>query len=140
MNVGKVLSVIAGILTLLATFFFSWIAIESEGVIYYANGFGIIKNLPTMFNDPESLETILDIPAPVFYIIGGTFIAFLAAGVLQILGAYHRVPIIIGTLIVLLITTLIFLGSVDVVNKENWVVNILGTDEPLIEDVIPFQL
>ncbi len=140
MYVGKILSIIAGILTLIATFIFSWIAIDSGGVIYYANGFGIIKNLPNMFTDAENLEAILDIPAFAFYIIAGVFILFLAAGVLQILGAYHRAPIIIGTLVVLCITTLLFLGSLDVINREDWIVNILGTDELLVEDIIPYQL
>ena len=139
MYAGRSLSVIAGILTLIATFLFSWITVDSEGVIYYANGFGIIKNLPEMFNNAENLETLLDIPAFAFYIIAGVFMLFLAAGVLQILGAVHRAPIIIGTVIVLLVAALLFLGSFDIVNREDWVVNILGTDEPLIEDIIPFQ-
>ena len=140
MYAGKMLSIIAGILTLIATFLFSWIAIDSGGVIYYANGFGIIKNLPDMFTDTENLEAILDIPAFAFFIIAGVFILFLAAGILQILGVYRRAPIIIGTLVVLFITTLLFLGSTDVINREDWIVNILGTDEPLIEDIIPYQL
>ncbi len=137
---GKILCIIAGILTLLATFVFSWIAIDSGGVLYYTNGFGIIKNLPTMFTDAEDLEAILDIPAFAFYIIAGVFILFLASGVLQILGAVHRAPIIIGTLVVLCITTLLFLGSTDLINREDWIVNILGTDEPLIEGFIPLKL
>lgn len=140
MYVGKILSIIAGILTLIATFLFSWIAIDSGGVTYYANGFGIIKNLPDMFTDTENLEATLDIPAFTFFIIAGIFIVFLAAGVLQIFGLYHRAPVIIGTLVVLCITTLLFLGSLDVINREDWIVNILGTDEPLIEDIIPYQL
>ena len=140
MYAGKTLSIIAGILTLLATFLFSWIAIDSGGVTYYANGFGIINNLSAMFTETENLEAILDIPAPVFYIIAGVFIAFLGSGILQILGIYHRAPVIIGTLITLLVATLLFLGSADVINREDWVVNILGTDKPLIEDIIPYQL
>ncbi len=140
MYVGKILSIIAGILTLIATFVFSWIAVDSGGVIYYANGFGIIKNLPDMFTDTENLEAVLDIPAFAFYIIAGVFILFLVSGVLQILGAIHRAPIIIGTLVVLCITSLLFLGSIDLINREDWIVNILGIDEPLIEDIIPYQL
>lgn len=140
MYAGKILSIIAGILTLLATFIFSWIAIDAEGVVYYTNGWGIIKNLSDMFSDAENLEALLDIPAPVFYIIAGIFIVFLVSGILQIFGAYHRAPIIIGTVVVLLVTILIFLGSLDIINREDWIVNILGTDDPLIEDIIPFQL
>ncbi|MFX1410860.1 MAG: hypothetical protein ACFFA6_10930 [Promethearchaeota archaeon] len=140
MYAGKVLSIIAGILTLLATFLFSWIAIDSYGVIYYANGLGMIKNLSTMFTDAESLEAILDIPAFAFYIIAGVFILFLISGVLQILGVKSRTLIIIGTIVVLCITTLIFLGSADVLNREDWVVNILGTDEQLVEDFIPWKI
>ncbi|MFX0083481.1 MAG: hypothetical protein ACFE94_17170 [Candidatus Hodarchaeota archaeon] len=140
METGKKLSLISGIITIVATFFFSWYAIDVLGTTYYANGLGIMNNLVDMFTDAESLGTTLDIPPFAFYIIAGIFIAFLVSGVLQILGMKHRVFVIIGTLLVLLIASLIFLGSADVVNIDNWIINVLGTDTPLIEGIIPLKI
>lgn len=133
------LSLVSGIITIVATYLFSWYAID-VGTVYYSNGLGIIYNLETMFTDAESLGATLDIPGFSIYIVAGFFIAFLVAGVFQILGMKHRAFVLIGTLLVLLTATLIFLGSGDVVDVENWVTNILGTDQPLIEDIIPLKI
>ena len=142
MGTGKKLCVISGIITLVATFLFSWIALEigAGGTIYYANGIGIIKNLPAMFTDAESLGSTLEIPVFAFYIIAGIFVLFLASGVLQILGIKHRAFVILGTVTSLGITTLLLLSTVDVIDKANWVYYILGTDEPIIENIIPLTI
>ncbi|MFX1455245.1 MAG: hypothetical protein ACFFDB_07695 [Promethearchaeota archaeon] len=141
MGVGKILSLIAGILTLLATFLFSWFAVDGGGgTIYYAGGLGIIKNLPAMFTNAEALGTTLGIPGFTLYIIAGIFILFLVSGVLQILGIKSRIPLIIGTITVLGIGSLIWLGSTDVINRVDWIVNILGTETPLVEGIIPLSL
>jgi len=140
METGKILSIISGIITLVATFLFSWYAIDVSGTAYYANGLGVINNLAAVFTDAESLGTILDIPPFAFYIIGAIFILFLASGVFQILGIKYRVFVIIGTILVLGVASLIFLGSADLVNVEDWVINVLGTDAPLVEDIIPLKI
>jgi len=142
MDIGKKLCVISGIITLVATFLFSWIALEigMGGTIYYANGIGIIKNLPAMFTDAESLGSTLEIPVFAFYIIAGIFILFLASGVLQILGIKHRAFVILGTTVSLGIAILIMLSDADVIDKANWVYYILGTDEPLVENIIPLTI
>ncbi|MEE9376749.1 MAG: hypothetical protein V3V33_01795 [Candidatus Lokiarchaeia archaeon] len=139
---GKKLSVISGIITLVATFLFSWIALEigRDGTIYYANGLGIIQNLPAMFTDAESIGSTLAIPVFAFYIIAGIFILFLASGVLQILGKKHRAFVIVGTIVSLGIAILLLLSNVNVIDKANWVYYILGTDEPLIENIIPLKI
>ena len=139
METGKLLSLLSGIITIVATYFFSWYAIDI-GTVYYANGLGIINNLGAMFTDAEALGTTLGIPGFSLYIVAGCFIAFLIAGVFQILGMKHRAFVLIGTLLVLLAATLIFLGSADVVDVENWITNILGTDSPLVEDIIPLEI
>jgi len=111
-----------------------------EGVIYYTGGLGKPKNLHAMFIDAQGLETTLEIPFFALYIIAGIFILFLASGVLQILGMKSRVPLIIGTIKSLGIGSLIWLGSADVINRVDWIVNILGTETPLIEGIIPMNL
>jgi len=141
MRIGKVLSLVAGILTLLATFLFSWYSIDGGGgTIYYAGGLGIIKNLPAMFTDAQGLGTTLGIPFFALYIIAGIFILFLTSGVLQILGMKSRVPLIIGTVVALGIGSLIWLGSANIIDRVVWIENILGTETPLIEGIIPLSL
>jgi len=140
METGKILSLVAGIITLAATFLFSWIALDIGGTSYYANGIGIIKNLPAMFTDAESIGSTLEIPVFAFYIIACIFILFLASGVLQILGIKHRAFVLVGTIVSLGIAMLLFLSNVDVIDKANWVYYILGTDELLVENVIPLTI
>ena len=140
MRIGKILSLIAGIITLIATFLFSWYAVEDvASVKHYAGGIGIITNLPAMFTDAQGLGTILGIPPFSLYIIAGVFILFLASGGLQILGIKSRIPLIIGTVVSLIVGSLIWLGSTDVINANVWVINILGTETPLI-GIIPVSL
>ncbi|MHA2038245.1 MAG: hypothetical protein ACW98X_17545 [Promethearchaeota archaeon] len=141
MGIGKILSLVAGIITLLATFLFSWYAVDGGGgIIYYAGGLGIIKNLPAMFTNAQGLGSTLGIPFFALYIIAAIFILFLASGILQILGIKSRIPLIIGTILSLGIGSLIWLGSADVINRVDWIVNILGTDTPLIEGVLPLSI
>ena len=80
------------------------------------------------------------LPSNALYIIAGIFLLFLASGVLQILGMKSRVPLIIGTITSLGIGSLIWFGSADVINRVDWIVNILGTETPLIEGIIPMNL
>lgn len=141
MGIGKILSIVAGVITLLATFLFSWYAVDGGGGnIYYAGGLGIIKNLPAMFTNAQGLGSTLGIPFFALYIIAGIFILFLASGILQILGIKSRIPLIIGTITSLGIGSLIWLGSADLINRVDWIVNILGTDTPLIEGIIPLSI
>ncbi|MHA2390750.1 MAG: hypothetical protein ACXAEX_02175 [Promethearchaeota archaeon] len=141
MSVGKKLSLIAGIITLVSTYLFSWYAIDAGGGnIYYAGGLGIIKNLPTMFTDAQGLETTLGIPFFAVYIVAGVFILFLAAGILQILGIKSRALVIIGTLVSLGVGSLIWLGSANVINASVWIQNMIGTNEPLVDGIIPWMI
>ncbi len=141
MGKRKILSLIAGIITLLATFLFSWyVVVGGDSKLYYAGGLGIIKNLPAMFTDAQGLGTTLGIPFFALYIIAGIFILFLASGVLQILGMKSRVPLIIGTIISLVVGSLIWLGSANIIDRVVWIENILGTETPLIKGIIPMNI
>ena len=142
MYTGKILSLLAGIITLVATFLFSWLALEIGvgGTVYYVNGIGILKSLPDMFTDAESLGSTLEIPVFAFYIIAGIFALFLASGVLQILGMKHRFFVILGTMAALGIGSLLFLSTVNIIDKANWVYYILGTENPIIENIVPLTI
>lgn len=93
-----------------------------------------------MFTDAESIGSTLAIPVFAFYIIAGIFILFLASDVLQILGTKYRAFVLVGTIVSLGIATLLSLSNVDVIDKANWVYYILGTDEPLVENIIPLKI
>lgn len=93
-----------------------------------------------MFTDAQGLGTTLGILFSALYIIAGIFILFLASGVLQILGMKSRVPLIIGTIVSLAVGSLIWLGSADIIDRVVWIENILGTDTPLIEGIIPMNI
>ncbi|MHA1913984.1 MAG: hypothetical protein ACW986_11440 [Promethearchaeota archaeon] len=141
MSVGKRLSVVAGIITLLATFLFSWYAIDvGGGDIYYASGLGIIKNIPAMFTNSDALGTTLGIPGFSVYIVAVSFILFLAAGIFQILGIKSRALVLLGTIFVLGIALLMFLGSANVIEAEAWIVNMIGTNVPLVDGIIPLKI
>ena len=139
---GKILSLVAGIITLVATFLFSWLALEigAGDTVYFVNGIAILKKLPDLFTDAESLGSTLEIPVFAFYIIAGIFALFLASGVLQILGMKHRFFVILGSMAALGIGSLLFLSTIDVIDKANWVYYILGTEDPIIENIVPLTI
>lgn len=139
MERGQVLSIIAGIITILATYLFSWLAV-TIGTIYYVNGIGIIVNLPGMFTNAEALGTTLNIPSFALYIIAGFFILFLISGILQIIGVKSRAVVIIGSIMPILLGVAALMTSADIIPRNLWIQNILGTDQPLIAGIIPLQL
>lgn len=139
MAVGKILSLIAGILTIVATFFLSWVP-EAITPGYYVYGIGIVNNLPGMFTNADTLGGILGIPGFAIYIIAGILIVFLISGVFQIIGMKSRVLAIIGSIFVLLIGILTLLGALEVVINLDWVENIFGGPAPLVPGIIPYDL
>jgi hypothetical protein len=130
---------VAGIITILATYLFSWYAINI-GTIHYVNGIGIIVHLPDMFLSAESLGTTLDIPFFALYIIAGLFILFLISGILQIIGVASRAVVIIGSIMPILLGVALLMTTADIFPKNLWIEYILGTDQPLIADIIPLKL
>ncbi len=85
MGAGKVLCIIGGIITLLATYLFAF-APFIPGVSFY--GIGFIQNIPALFQSGEILAIIMAI----------VFIIFMVAGVFIILGVKVRALAIIGSI------------------------------------------
>ena len=137
MAAGKILSLLAGILTIVATFVLSWVSVPGP---YYAYGIGIVKNLPAMFTNADGLGIILGVPGFSLYIIAGILIVFLLSGIFQLIGIKSRVLAIIGSIFVLLVGILVLLGVFDVLNKIAWVENIFGDPVPIIDGIIPYDL
>jgi len=139
MAAGKILSLLAGILTIVATFMLSWVSVAVPPT-YYAYGIGIVRNLPAMFTNANALGVLLGIPEFAIYIIAGILIVFLLSGIFQIIGIKSRVLAIIGSIFVLLIGITTLLGVLNVVVNIDWVINIFGDSVPIIDGIIPFDL
>jgi len=139
MGAGKVLSILAGILTIVATFVLSWVSVNVPPV-YYAYGIAIIFNLPTMFTSADALGATLGIPGFAIYIIAGILIVFLISGVFQLIGVKSRALAVIGSIFVLLIGVLTLLGIFNLAINIDWVTNLFGTPDPIVAGIIPFDL
>ena len=139
MAAGKILSLLAGILTIVATFMLSWVSVAVPPT-YYAYGIGIVKNLPAMFTNADALGVLLGIPGFAIYIIAGILIVFLLSGIFQLIGMKSRALAIIGSIFVLLIGILTLLGVLNIVINIDWVINIFGDSVPIIDGIIPFDL
>ena len=95
MGVGKVLALLAGLLTLIGTYV---IAIYGVAGIYAGSGIGFIMNIPDLFANADSYSALLSIEIWLFYILVIVFIIFLAAGLLQIIFMKSRFLSIIFSL------------------------------------------
>lgn len=139
MAAGKILSLLAGILTIVSTFMLSWVSVAVPPT-YYAYGIGIVKNLPAMFTNADALGVLLGIPGFAIYIIAGMLIVFLLSGIFQLIGMKSRVLGLIGSIFVLVISILVFLGIFNIVINIDWITNIFGDSVPIIDGIIPFDL
>jgi len=137
MAAGKILSLLAGILSIVATYLLSWVSVPGP---YYAYGIGVIKNLPAMFTDADTLGGILGVPGFSLYIVAGILIVFLISGIFQLIGMKSRVIGLIGSIFVLLIGIIIFLGVFNIVINIDWVQYIFGDSVPIIDGIIPYDL
>ena len=95
MGVGKVLALLAGLLTLIGTYV---IAIYGVAGSYAGSGIGFIMNIPDLFANADSYSALLSIEIWLFYILVIVFIIFLAAGLLQIIFMKSRFLSIIFSL------------------------------------------
>jgi hypothetical protein len=111
MESGKIVTIIAAIITILGTYVF---AIFGATPIAFS-GIGFITNLGILFGNATPIAVGLGLEVWIYYIIIILLIIFLAAGALQLLGLKSRVagfifalfPIVVGVMIVLLAYTTI---------------------------------
>ncbi|MFX1388153.1 MAG: hypothetical protein ACFE9M_13125 [Promethearchaeota archaeon] len=78
MESGKITSLVAGIITIVATYVFSWYAMIIGGPIplYRSNGLGIITNLPDLFINADIYGPLLGMPGFAVYIVASFLIFF----------------------------------------------------------------
>lgn len=128
MGAGKILCILGGIITLVATFVFSF---ASAGSFYYYY-LGLFLNIGTFFEDVKIDVIIMII----------VFIIVMLSGILIILGLKSRVPSIIGGILAIVFAVYFILtvyGILDIANIGKYV-EVLKYDKALVEGIIPFDL
>lgn len=116
MELGKLLSLIGGVLTLVATYVFAWFVVDITGTLYYGHGIGIVMSLPETFANAESIAASWGsgVPGFVLYIVGGCLIFFLFSGILILLGVKNRIIPIIGAIMPIAIALAVISGPFNV--------------------------
>ncbi|TFF92043.1 MAG: hypothetical protein EU543_05885 [Promethearchaeota archaeon] len=94
MGAGKILAIIAGIVTILGTFVFALFG----GTGLVGSGIGLILNIPDLLMDSASIASGFGINIILYWVFVILFIIWLASGVLQLIGIKNRVVIIIFSL------------------------------------------
>ncbi|MFX1498849.1 MAG: hypothetical protein ACFFBH_15095 [Promethearchaeota archaeon] len=110
MEIRKILCLISGLLTLVATYVFAWFNVDLSGTDYYGHGIGVIMSLPNTFGNAETIATSWSVPTFAIYIVGGCLIFFLFSGVIILLGLKYRAFAIIGAIMPILIALAIISG------------------------------
>ena len=104
MALGKIFIILGALLTILGTWVFATILFIPG---YVGSGLGFAMNLPSIIGADPGADAV------VFYLLLVLFIAWLASGVLQLIGLKSRiagiifslVPLAIGLMLILLIYT-----------------------------------
>jgi hypothetical protein len=139
---GKILLIIAGILTLLATFVFSW-GTFAFGETHYIYGVGGIYNVIDIFTKgTKYYRTRFQLPEWSIYVIAVVVIWLVASGPIQIIGRKSRKAGIIGSIIPLLLGLVILLNLLGIPFLGGFIriLEVFGTTEPIIEGLIPLHI
>jgi hypothetical protein len=123
MGAGKILCIIGGIITLLATYLFSF-------ATPFIFGLGFVMNVPLWFSTGDILIIIMTI----------VFIIFLLAGLFIILGLKSRAIAIIGSIFAIVVAVyfiLSFFGMLPLVVSQ---FVLLFVHPPLVPGIIPLDV
>jgi len=99
MGAGKILAIIAAIVTIMGTYVF---AIVDAGTGFVGSGigliYGVVNNLFDLFIDGVDIANSAGLNVILYYVFVVCFVIWLASGVLQLIGIKSRVVIIIFSL------------------------------------------
>jgi len=137
MGAGKGLSILAGILIIVATFVLSWFTVAGPE---YAYGIGLAKNIMGMFTDAATLATSWGVETFVIYIVAVVYILFLVSGILVLIGAKVRALAIIGAIVPILLCYAIIAGALNIPPDFYPYISVFLDSEPLLTGIIPFDL
>lgn len=141
MSSGKKLLTIAGILTLLATFLFSW-ATFNYGEIQYLNGVGGIYNVIDIFTKGTKFyRRHFGLPEWAIYVLAIIVIWLVASGFIQLIGRKSRKAGIIGSIIPLIVGLIILLNVVGI-PFTGGIIRIFRVfgGESIVEGLIPLHI
>ncbi len=122
MGAGKIFCILGGIVTLLATFLFSFMP--------SGYGIGFILNIPTWFSTGDVLIIIMTI----------VFIIFLFAGIFIILGIKSRALAIIGAILAIAVGVYWMLSISGILPIAVSQFVIMFAHVPLVDNIIPIDL
>ncbi len=127
MGAGKILCIIGGLISLVATLFFSFFSSPSIGY-----GIGLFLNFATIF----SSGNILGIVFGILYAIG------VVSGLFILIGAQSRALAIIGSIFALLLGVLLLLITGLAISLGADIDSTLSffIAAPLVDGIIPFEL
>ena len=139
MGAGKILSIIAGIITLLSTFLLVWFTGTMGLETWGAHGAGLAMVMIKMFTEAATYEIAMSVPIWAVYIIAVGVILFLIAGLFQLIGAKVKALAIIGSLFPLALGVIVILGTFDVVPGMMDNLAFMLSDLEFEADVLPFD-
>jgi hypothetical protein len=141
METRKLIIIIGGIVTLLATYVFSWFVVDIAGTLYYGHGLGVLFSLPYTFTNAEAIAATWGSGVPFFvlYIVGGFLIFFLFSGIFILLGLKNRILPIIGAIMPIMISIAVLFGpSSTPPNLLDYIV--VFSSEAFIDGIFPVNL
>jgi hypothetical protein len=140
-NEGNVLSIVAGIITLVTTYLFSWYITTWNGATVYAYGVAAWQNVLQMLSNPSGFGSSRGMQAWIVIILAIVLIIFLISGVIQMAGLNSSSAAIVGSILPILVGLMFFLYSVNVIT-DDWqnLVSIFWSSEEIIADIFPLTL
>ncbi len=133
MGAGKILCIIGGIVTLLATYLFSFGYILNPfppPTTLYFSGIGFIQNIILFFQSADPLTIVLAI----------VFIIFLLAGVFILIGVKSRALAIIGSLFAIVAGVYFMLSLFMIIPIEIGQGTFMFMGEALVDGIIPLHV
>ncbi len=126
MGAGKVFCILGGILTIVATFLFSF---AHTGILSYYY-IGLFLDLASVFQSGELIWIVMML----------VFIVIMLSGILILLGVKSRAASIVGSLLAIILAMYFILTLYDIIpNEIGQYINVFA-EEALIDDLIPFEI
>jgi len=127
---GKLFCIIGGVITLLATFLFSLASVEILGVTFYLYYIGLLRNLGLIFGGGDMVVTIVAI----------VFLVCMISGFLILVGAKSRAVAIIGSILAILLGSLLLLALYGALPPEMTMYIFLFFNDALVPGIIPLDI
>lgn len=139
MEKGKIITIFAGVITLLANYVLIWYIQTVSYADYNTSGLGGLINFPDVFLHGQKYADYLGWPLWMIYVGSLLIILPLIAGVLQILVVKKPKLAIIGSIIPLVLGIMILVGLSLIPNLLKYL-EIFGSRSAIILGILPINL